>query len=130
MGGVERPAVRPLQLRLPPVPLAAAKARHAAAAWLREGGIPGSAVLPALIAVSEMVTDALVRDPADEIVLRAQTVDRAVDIEVESLPLDPHASTDGGVLRMELVSALATRVSVGKDLDGRHHCACSVMLDR
>jgi hypothetical protein len=125
---VAPPKVRPLQVRLPPVSLAPAEARSAAAAWLHEGGIPDTAVPAVVIAVSELVTDALIRDPADEIVVRAQSAEQAVEIEVESLPLEPHARTEG-VLSMDVVSAVATRVSIRKELDGRHYFACSVMLD-
>ncbi len=120
------------ELRLPPVELTPARARHAVERWLWDLGAPADAILDAALAASELVTDGLVLDPGGELVLRGDRTGDAVVIDVETVPPevgDVETLTGPAAKgRLPLVTALAATVTVRKERSGHHHLACQIPL--
>jgi len=123
-----------LALRLPPVPTAPAKARHALAAWLGERAATPEGE-DALLVVSELVTNGVVHNGGDEIVVRADDHGGGVDIGVTSTPLPgPGAfgrrdgDGDGGGRAMAIVAAICGHVHVHNDERGRRVVSCGLTL--
>ncbi len=129
-------AVSALEVRLPPLPLASREGRHALAAWLGPLALGTQPGQDALVVVSELVTNGVVHDGGDDIVVRADRVDGGVQIQVVTTPrlpgtppyprpnLDPDEIGRG----MALVAAMCQDVRVHNEADGRRVVDCRLDL--
>lgn len=123
-----------LELRLAPLPLACSHARHALRAWLGPVALSTRAGQDALVVVSELVTNGVVHDGGDNIVVRADNVDGCLEIQVVTTPRRPgtapyprpNVEPDEIGRGMTLVAAVCQDVQVHNDTVGRRVVTCSV----
>jgi anti-sigma regulatory factor (Ser/Thr protein kinase) len=126
-----------LQLRLAPVPSAPADARRAMAAWMTSIGASGRGTDDAVIVMSELVTNGLVHDGGDDIIVRADRIDGTLCIDVVTVPLRPgtapyprpNVGADETARGMVILEALCREVTTTQDPSGRRTLTCQLWLD-
>jgi hypothetical protein len=117
-----------LTVRLRPGASAPADARRAATPWLAGAGIPEGAAGNALLVISELVTDAVLKGAAD-IEVRAEVEGEALFIRVTSPPLvGAPAGTGEAGGGLGLVGACCDVVDVRDDASGFRHVVCTIAL--
>ena len=116
-----------LIVRLPPGPNAPAVARQVATPWLRGAGIPDAAAGNALLVISDLVTDAVVKGAVD-IEVRAEVEGEALFIRVTSpQPVGAVGASEDSV-GLDLVGACCDVVDVRDDASGFRHVVCTIAL--
>jgi anti-sigma regulatory factor (Ser/Thr protein kinase) len=126
--------VVPLELRVPPVASAVADARHAAAAWLSGLGAFGRHSDDVLLVVSELVSNGVMHNGGDDIVVTAQRTPGCVHLDVVTTPrprgTPPYSRPDAEVAAtgrgLGIVAALCQHVSIHTEPGGRRTVTCSI----
>jgi hypothetical protein len=117
-----------LIVRLPHGASAPAVARRVAAPWLRGAGIPEAAAGNALLVISDLVTDAVLKG-APNIEVRAEVEGEALFIRVTSPPpLGAPVETSEGGVGLGMVGACCDVVDVRDDASGFRHVVCTIAL--
>jgi len=125
----------PFELRLRPVASAPSQARHLLARWLgHRAGTPRGR--DALLVVSELVTNGVIHDGGDDIVVRAEDSVGALTIEVVTTPRGagaapfprPNIEPDEVGRGLAVVAAVCHDVEVHHDSLGRRIVCCSLSL--
>ena len=126
-----------LELRLPPVSSAPADARHAIAAWLTSIAASRRHTDDVVIVISELVTNGLVHDGGDDIIVRADRVHGSLCIDVVTAAPQPgmvpyprpNAGVDETGRGMAIVSALCQEITITEEPAGRRTVTCRIGLD-
>jgi serine/threonine-protein kinase RsbW len=120
-----------LELRLHPLMSAPAQARHALAPWLAAIGAKGTAADDALLVVSELVTNGAIHSRDDDILVRADTADDEVFIEVVTRGRDDDGPSRGAAPAgrgMSIVADICRQVVSRNDPSGQRIIICSLKL--
>lgn len=123
-----------LELCLSPLVSAPAEARHAIDPWLSSVGVVGSRAQDALVVVSELVTNGVLHDGGDDILVRADTVDGSLIIDVVTTPLPsgiahhhrPNIDAAETGRGLTIVGALCQELTTTEDSSGRRTDSCRI----
>ena len=123
-------------LNVPPVAAAVAGSRHMAAAWLSGAGVLGASANDVLVVLSELVTNGVVHDGGDDIVVSASTTPGCVHLEVVTTPRPPGAAQYerpdadfGGTGRgMGIVAELCQDVTIHTEPSGQRTVTCAINI--
>ena len=127
----------PLELHVPPVATAVADARHAAAVWLSGAGVLPASAHDVLVVLSELVTNGVVHDGGDDIIVTANSDPGCVRLEVVTTPRSPGApgyprpDIDFGTAGrgMAIVAALCQDVTIHTEPSGQRTVTCAINVE-